>query len=381
MKKYLFIVLIFFAAGVSAQTNTFPSSGNVGIGTTAPDAKFQVVGNGSSMARIGPDCGSNYVGISLNGALGSCNNYSLLGGDGNLFINRPTGGSILFRDNNITQMILLDNGNVGIGTASPSYRLDVANQIRVGAQGGSDVTLISGGSGYGSTLSQYYADGTLKNFFAANQNSYITGGSLGIGTTAPSQKLGVNGNIIVYPASSSWAEGLSFSMPTTNTWGGLRWRRERGNNDGNWYIGYIGLDATDDLVFGSNNGGTQVDNILRLTKTGNVGIGTASPSEKLSVNGNIRSKKLIVTLTGWADYVFNKNYKLKPLSEVEQFIKTNKHLPEVPSAKQVEKDGIDVGDNEALLLKKIEELTLYMIDQNKKIDDLKKEIERLKTKN
>jgi hypothetical protein len=95
-------------------------------------------------------------------------------------------------------------------------------------------------------------------------------------------KLRVNGtgwfdnNVIIVPQSASWAEGLSFTMPTTSRWGGLRWRRERGNNDGNWYVGFTALDATDDLVFGANNGGAQVDNILRLVKDGTVRIGTAT---------------------------------------------------------------------------------------------------------
>jgi hypothetical protein len=76
------------------------------------------------------------------------------------------------------------------------------------------------------------------------------------------------GNVRITPTSEGWAEGLSFVMPNTSTWGGLRWRRERGNYDGNWYVGYTALDGTDDLVFGANNGGSQIDNILRLTKAG-----------------------------------------------------------------------------------------------------------------
>ncbi|TMN70733.1 hypothetical protein CWB74_23720, partial [Pseudoalteromonas piscicida] len=74
----------------------------------------------------------------------------------------------------------------------------------------------------------------------------------------------------------------------------------------------------------------------------NVGIGTTNPTEKLAVNGNIRAKKLIVTQNGWPDYVFSKNYKLKPLNEVDQFIKTNNHLPDMPSAKDVEEKGLDI---------------------------------------
>jgi len=87
-----------------------------------------------------------------------------------------------------------------------------------------------------------------------------------------------------------------------------------------------------------------------------------------------------VTQTGWADYVFDAGYQLPSLKEVEEFIKTNKHLPGVASAKEVEEKGVDVGNNQAVLLKKVEELTLYMIDLKKEIDELKSENETLKGK-
>jgi hypothetical protein len=77
-----------------------------------------------------------------------------------------------------------------------------------------------------------------------------------------------SGNVKITPTGEGWAEGLSFLMPNTSTWGGLRWQRQRSNYDGNWYVGYTGLDGSDDLVFGANNGGSQIDNILRLTKAG-----------------------------------------------------------------------------------------------------------------
>jgi hypothetical protein len=91
------------------------------------------------------------------------------------------------------------------------------------------------------------------------------------------------GNLSISPSSAAWAEGISFTMPTTSTWGGLRWRRERGNADGNWYVGYVGFDSSDDLIFGSNNGGAQIDNILRLTKGGSVAIGLSSPEGALHI--------------------------------------------------------------------------------------------------
>ena len=110
---------------------------------------------------------------------------------------------------------------------------------------------------------------------------------------------------------------------------------------------------------------------------GNVGIGTNSPSEKLEVNGNtiiqgiLESKKVKVTATPGSvpDYVFSKNYTLNTLDEVERFINTNKHLPNIPSANEVEKNGQDLGKMQLKLLEKIEELTLYTIEQEKKIKE------------
>jgi hypothetical protein len=111
------------------------------------------------------------------------------------------------------------------------------------------------------------------------------------------------------------------------------------------------------------------DGSFVMDELGQIGIGTLNPKAKLAVNGNILARKVKVTQLDWADYVFQPNYRLRPLSEVEQYIKQYHHLPEVPTAEEVEKSGVDVGDNQVTLLKKIEELTLYVIEQNKKIEE------------
>ena len=100
---------------------------------------------------------------------------------------------------------------------------------------------------------------------------------------------------------------------------------------------------------------------------GNVGIGTTSPTSKLAVNGDIRAKEIKVEATNWPDYVFEDGYVLRPLSEVDGFIKKNGHLPEIPKASEVETKGIALGEMNKLLLKKVEELTLYLIERDKEL--------------
>lgn len=107
---------------------------------------------------------------------------------------------------------------------------------------------------------------------------------------------------------------------------------------------------------------------------GNVGIGTTSPKNKLDVAGTIRATEVKVE-TGWADFVFDKDYKLPSLEEVESHINEHKRLPDIPSESQVKEEGIGLGKMQVKLLQKIEELTLYVIEQNKKIESQRQRIE------
>jgi hypothetical protein len=138
------------------------------------------------------------------------------------------------------------------------------------------------------------------------------------------------------------------------------------NTTGDCYIGAGLTNITNDLHVG---GASYV--------MGNMGIGTASPTEKLSVNGTILAKKVRVQ-TGWSDYVFDTDYRLLSLQDLAAYINKHKHLPEIPSALEVEENGLDVGASQALLLKKIEELTLHMIRQDKQINYLLEENSKLK---
>ncbi|MCX8533569.1 hypothetical protein [Chryseobacterium luquanense] len=141
--------------------------------------------------------------------------------------------------------------------------------------------------------------------------------------------------------------------------------------------------------FGTFDINAQTSNFASI-ENGNVGIGTSKPQYKLEVNGKssfednmrvnakLEAKEIKVTLTPTADFVFAEDYDLPKLEDVEKHIKEKKHLPEIASAKKMEKEGVNVGEFQIKLLQKIEELTLYTIEQNKQLKIQKEEIELLK---
>ena len=118
---------------------------------------------------------------------------------------------------------------------------------------------------------------------------------------------------------------------------------------------------------------------MRIDANGNALIGvitSSDPSYKLEVKGTIHAQKVKVDQTGWSDYVFDNDYRLPTLAEIEEYIAKHKHLPDMPSAEEVKKNGIDLGENQSVLLKKIEELTLYSIEQNRQISEQNKKLEQ-----
>ena len=118
--------------------------------------------------------------------------------------------------------------------------------------------------------------------------------------------------------------------------------------------------------------------MMRITKDGRVGIGTTNPAYPLSVNGQIQAKEIRVE-TGWSDYVFDKKYKLPSLSEVESYIQKHQHLPGIPSAEEIVKNGLPVAEVNTKMMAKIEELTLYVIEMEKRIKEDEKLLSKLES--
>ena len=116
-----------------------------------------------------------------------------------------------------------------------------------------------------------------------------------------------------------------------------------------------------------------------IVADGNIGVGIANPTEKLTVDGKIRSEEVKVEIVNGADHVFQDDYKLQELDKLEAFIQENKHLPEIPSEKEMQENGLEVGEFQIKLLQKIEELTLYIIDQNKLLREVMQKNEKLES--
>ena len=228
--------------------------------------------------------------------------------------------------------------------------------------------------------------GAEKEIFTINK-----AGNVGIGEIVPRSILHVksngagidggnnfqyNGNGLIVEAttggrSTSSGAQIEFMIPAgisgDNQWGQGRIITVAGNGNNNDATGKMILGTR--RMFDKKNVGQQWfygDDIV-IDGVGNIGMGTLTPKEKLSVFGTVRAMEVKVESIGWPDYVFEKDYKIGTLNELEAYIKTNKHLPEIPSAEVIEKDGLALGEMNKKLLKNLEVLTLHVIEQNKQL--------------
>ncbi|NLU96461.1 hypothetical protein [Chitinophaga sp. Ak27] len=178
--------------------------------------------------------------------------------------------------------------------------------------------------------------------------------------------------------------GLSITGSNVNKGNQIRFKRSDGAEMA--YIGWVADSLMNSpFLIKSSNGNdirfrVNATDIMNLTTTGNVGIGTTTTgTNKLAVEGTIAARRLKITqATPWPDFVFLESYQLMPLTATARFIREYKHLPDIPSAAEVAREGIDVGEMNSKLLQKIEELTLHLIEQNERVAALEKEVKSLK---
>lgn len=199
----------------------------------------------------------------------------------------------------------------------------------------------------------------------------LPSGNVGIGTVSP------QGNLDIYDASNTATIPLfsirsnfhvagnygmirfgDYTQTTDYQKGAIIYESVSGAARGKFHIALENTDGSGSVSLS--------DAKFTVLSNGNVGIGITDPQEKLAVNGLIHAKAVIIDLLNWPDYVFRPTYRLRPLSEVKAYIDQNHRLPEMPSDKEVESKGLDVSEMNKLLTKKVEELTLYLIEKDKK---------------
>jgi hypothetical protein len=360
------IVLFFIGSGAFAQwggssttTGDIYRDGNVGIGTTTPRALLSLGAGGVGKKMLVYDNPSSNVqagfGIDMSNT-----------GGRELSIFHPTSdginGMISFGRNlestgaYTETMRITGAGNLGIGVTNPSAKLEIRDagnaSLRVGITSNmtnSHVQFLNSLSVSGNGPGTITTSGAVAHDFYNNGNSPSWSGTL----------------IEHYGKDVQTGE---YGMDDTRNMGLLKFQNV---NNG---------------VIGSNGANIFISpgNIMAacFLSNGNVGIGTKNPGNyKLAVEGKIAARGVKVTTAAFADYVFEPTYKLRPLSSVESYINENKHLPGMPSAKEVEKEGgFELGNMNVKLLEKIEELTLYVIELKKENEQMKKEIKEIKKK-
>jgi hypothetical protein len=392
MKKFtpLFIVITLCLCSLSYGQNSFPASGTVGIGTLSPDTNYALDVNGNLKASEIFVTQLNVTDLFVNGSQVQGTPWNLNGNN-----------------------VFYSSGNVGIGTNNPNFALDIAgtlNATNILVNGtplegspspwttsGSDISYTEGNVDV-TTLNatNINLDGSTlvsSPWTISGSDISFTTGDIDVATLNASEIL-LNGT----PLENSESPWTTLGSDISYTDGDVDVTTLNATNinlDGStlvsspWTISgsdisfttgdidVATLNASEILLNGtplenSESPWTTTGNDL-FYNTGNVGIGTNNTQGYMfAVAGNMIAEGVKVELMGnWPDFVFEKNFDLLSLKDIERYIEENGHLPHVPSAEEIKRNGIDLGGMDATLLQKIEELTLYTIEQQKEIDSLK----------
>ncbi|TSJ44824.1 hypothetical protein [Fluviicola chungangensis] len=374
MKKITYLLSIsalFISSQLFAQENTISENGNVGIGTgsTAPTARLTVAGTTridstltvndsvvmASSARVGEDLkveGNLYIpniptlthladeSILVKDPFGLTQAISIQGMAGTIYsLSCDLAGVNPFWNNGPGKIYTECPGvRVGIGTANPEFTLDVRGDAKT-----------TGHLWVNQSLSVGAQMGTFSKLNIVNSNRTAAIQVKTSGNTLPYQRL-------MY---------FEYDNPDTKI-------MEVHNTATNQTAMELRADGQMDLYNG-------VANIFHFGTNGMFSVSNNTQKTfVVEASGLTRARKIKVDADVWADYVFEPTYKLMPLSEVESFLKEHKHLPSIPSEKVMKEEGIDIAEMNVKMMEKIEELTLYLIEQNKELEKVKAELETLK---
>ena len=362
----------------SGATNLVTTGGNVGINTLSPGRHLDVNGR-MRLRHNGATAGAWYTNASnVEEAFVGMYNDTIFGLYGN------SGGA------NWRLGINVKNGNLGIANMSPQMPLSFNNGL------GNKIAL------WGTNPDSHYGMGITDNTMQFYVPAGVTYFSFGTGAAAADftekARLTAGGQLLTGITSSSYqhhykaanSRMLALDNSNTHTAGTAT---SMAFVTGGRYTALIRTVATTTdkarLAFHTWSSLSESTILgkerMSITDDGHVLIGTTDETKgdgyMLRVNGKIISEEVKVQLyAAWPDYVFGPEYQKKSLDELEVYIKENKHLPNIPSASQIEKDGLEVGEMQRKMMEKIEELTLYIIELKKENDNIKKEIQALKSK-
>ncbi len=352
-----------------------PNGGNVGIGTTNPNYALLHLNRNSfgesSMLSFSVKDGTYNPRIYFKHHTSETNQY--------LEFTSTFSTQVGYAD------YIFSNGNMGIGTIDPNYKLEIVgdgtnlalknetqsmteegllNTIRGLDKDNNVLWYLGDGSSTKRVLLTARGDGTYPLDFEVNSQTRMriaTNGFVGIGTIDPNTPIHIynSTNNTIFKGESGDPYVLMNLKDNTTSGSGY----------------FVSRSGDNTYFYTADNAR------MTLLGNGNIGIGTTSPIYKLSVKGTIGCGEVIVeNVTGWADFVFEDDYHLMPLQELDSYIQENKHLPEIPTAEEVQENGISVGEMNAKLLQKIEELTLHTIEQQKIIESLLNRVENLENK-